>query len=267
MQHLIATVRKRRLVFDLARNDFRARYIGSLLGGIWAFANPLLTFLMYLFVYRVAFRGAAAPDGVPFALWLIVGITPWFFFAEGLVTSTSSFIDYAFLVKKVPFDISIIPSIKLTSSAFVHLVVWLIVMGIVIASGYPPSLAWLQAIYYFIALAFLISGLGLLSASVTPFYRDASHIVGASLQFLFWLTPIGWSIANARDVLPPVWAHVLELNPLYYIVEGLRDTLLHGRPFWYRATLAGYFWAFVLCLHMMGGMLFRRLRPHIADVL
>ncbi len=263
MQHLIATVRKRRLVLDLARNDFRARYIGSLLGGIWAFANPVFTFLMYLFVYRVAFRGAAATDGVPAVLWLIVGITPWFFFAEGLLTTTNAFTEYAFLVKKVPFDISIIPSIKLASSAFVHVVVWIIVMGIVIASGYTPTLAWLQVVYYFAALALLISGLGLLSASITPFFRDTTHVIGASLQFVFWLTPIGWSISN----VPAAWGRVLELNPLYYIIEGLRDALLHGRPFWYRSTLSGYFWCFVLCLHVMGGMLFRRLRPHIADVL
>lgn len=263
LQHLIATVRKRRLVLDLARNDFRARYIGSLLGGIWAFANPVFTFLMYLFVYRVAFKGASATDGVPAVLWLIIGITPWFFFAEGLLTTTNAFTEYSFLVKKVPFDVSIIPSIKLASSAFVHVIVWIIVMGIVAASGYLPTLAWIQVVYYFLALALLISGVGFFTACITPFFRDTIHVIGASLQFVFWLTPIGWSTSN----LPPFWGHVLELNPLFYIIQGLRDALLHGRPFWYRAELTGYFWGFILALHLAAGMLFRRLRPHIADVL
>jgi teichoic acid transport system permease protein len=263
MQHLVATVRKRDLVLDLARADFRSRYIGSLFGGVWAFANPLFTFLMYLFVYRVAFRGAPAMEGVSAVLWLIVGITPWFFFAEGLLGTTSAFTDYSFLVKKVPFDISVVPSIKLFSSAFVHIFVWLIVVGIVFASGVAPSIAWLQIIYYFFALALLISGIGLVTATIMPFFRDMSHVMAVVLQFLFWLTPIGWSTAN----IPPSYARLIELNPLFYIIEGLRDALLHGRPFWYRPTLAGYFWSFVLAIHVIGMLLFRRLRPHIADVL
>lgn len=263
MQHILATVRKRRLVFELARNDFRARYTGSLMGTGWAFAQPILTILMYLFVYRVAFRGAAAPDGVPFVIWMVVGITPWFFFAEATATSTTAFTEYSFLVKKIPFDLAIVPSIKVMSSALIHAVVWLIVVVIVAASGFAPALAWLQVFYYFIALAALVSGIGLVTASITPFFRDTSHVIGVALQFMFWLTPIGWSISN----VPGPYDRVLKLNPVYYVVEGLRDALLHDRGFWSRPLLSGYFWGFVLACHLVSNALFRRLRPHIADVL
>ncbi len=263
MQHILATVRKRRLVFELARNDFRARYTGSLMGTGWAFAQPILTILMYLFVYRVAFRGAAAPDGVPFVIWMVVGITPWFFFAEATATSTTAFTEYSFLVKKIPFDLAIVPSIKVMSSALIHAVVWLIVVVIVAASGFAPALAWLQVFYYFIALAALVSGIGLLTASITPFFRDTSHVIGVALQFMFWLTPIGWSIAN----VPAPYDRILKLNPVYYVVEGLRDALLHDRTFWSRPALSGYFWGFVIVCHLVANALFRRLRPHIADVL
>lgn len=263
MHHILATFRKRRLVLELARNDFRARYTGSLMGTGWAFAQPILTILMYLFVYRVAFRGAAAPDGVPFVVWMIVGITPWFFFSEATATSTTAFTEYSFLVKKIPFDIAIVPSIKVASSALIHVFVWFIVLGIVVLSGFSPTLAWLQVAYYFVALVMLVSGIGLLTASITPFFRDTSHVIGVVLQFLFWLTPIGWSIGN----VPPPYAKALELNPIYYIVEGLRDCLLHDRTFWSKPELTAYFWALVLLTHLLSNALFRRLRTHIADVL
>ncbi len=263
MQHLVATVRKRRLVFELARNDFRARYTGSLVGTGWAFAQPILTILMYLFVYRVAFRGSPQLDGIPFVVWMIVGITPWFFFAEGVATTTTAFTEYSYLVKKIPFDLAIVPSIKVVSSALIHALVWCIVVAIVAISGITPHLAWLQVPYYFFALFALVSGLGLLSASITPFFRDTSHIVAVVLQFLFWLTPIGWSIQTA----PEGFASVLQYNPVFYIVEGMRDALLRNEPFWHRPVLLATFWGFVVLLHLVSYGLFRRLRPHIADVL
>jgi ABC-type polysaccharide/polyol phosphate export permease len=263
VKHLVATVRKRRLVFELARNDFRARYTGSLMGTGWAFAQPILTILMYLFVYRVAFRGSPSLDGVPFVTWMIVGITPWFFFSEAVATSTTAFTEYSYLVKKIPFDIAIVPSIKVVSSALIHSIVWLIVVGIVFVSGIAPHLAWLQVVYYFVALFALVSGIGLFSSSITPFFRDTSHVVAVALQFLFWLTPIGWSIENA----PAGFGNVLQYNPMFYIVEGMRDALLHDLPFWHRPLLLGTFWATVLVLHLVSYGLFRRLRPHIADVL
>lgn len=263
MTHVLKAIDKRALVLALARNDFRARYTGSLMGTGWAFAQPLLTILMYLFVYRVAFQGAAMNDGVPFWVWMIVGITPWFFFAEATATSTTALLDYSFLVKKIPFDIEVVPSIKVVSSALIHAIVWAVVVAIVFFSGVPVSIAWLQVFYYFVALVLLVSGLGLLTASITPFFRDTSHVVGVALQFLFWLTPIGWSVTN----LPAPWDKVLAANPVFYIVEGMRDALLHGRAFWSRPILTLYFWGVVILLHVVANFLFRRLRPHIADVL
>ena len=76
---------------------------GDLLGATWAFVQPVLTILLYLFIYQVGFR-APPPSGVPFVVWLIVGMAPWFYFVEALSTTTIAFLEYGFLVKKVLFD-------------------------------------------------------------------------------------------------------------------------------------------------------------------
>lgn len=262
IQHALATIRQRGLILELARNDFRARYTGSLLGALWAFAQPVLTILLYLFIYKVGFK-AGAPQGVPFVLWLIVGMVPWFFFTDALVAVTSSLVEYSFLVKKIVFEVSILPTIKAVSAALIHLVVWALVLVILAFSGFTPTLSWLQVPYYFFAAYALVTGLGLVAAAVTPFFRDLAQIVPVTLQFLFWLTPILWSINQA----PPRIAKILQFNPVYYVVEGLRDALLLGKPLWSNPLLTLYFWAFVLIVNVLGLSLFRRLRPHFADVL
>lgn len=262
IEHALATYRQRRIIYELARTDFRARYTGSLLGAVWAFAQPVLTIVLYLFIHRVGFN-SAAPRGVPFVLWLIVGLIPWFFFTDALVAVTHSLIEYSFLVKKIVFEVAILPTIKLVSAALIHVVVWTVVLVILAFSGFPPRLSWLQVPYYFFAAFALVSGLGLIAAVITPFFRDMAQFVIVGLQFFFWLTPILWSIEQA----PPRLARVLQLNPVYYIVDGLRDALLLGKPFWAHPMMALYFWGFVLGTNVLGLTLFNRLRPHFADVL
>lgn len=249
-------------MLTLARTDFRARYKGSLLGTAWAFAQPVLTILLYLFIYQVGFRGAA-PHDVPFVLWLIVGMAPWFFLSDALVGMTGVFLEYAFLVKKVVFDVSIVPSMKLLSICFVHVVVWLVILGIVVASGRPPTLAWLQIPYYFVALLALTSGAGLFLAAITPFFRDMAHIIGVVLQFGFWLTPVMWPLSSA----PSEVRLLLQGNPLYYVIEGLRGAVFLDKPFWHEPLLTAYFWALVVLLNVVAGLTFSRARGHFADVL
>lgn len=262
MERVFAPLRHRELLMELARNDFRARHKGSLLGTLWAFAQPVLTIVLYLFIYQVGLRRADT-DGVPFVLWLIVGITPWFFFTDALSAMTTSLVEYKFLVKKVVFEVTIIPAIKLLSSIFVAAVVWVIVLIILAVAGYPPSLAWLQLPYYFLAVTALAAGLGLLTSAITPFFRDLSQIVAVAVQFGVWLTPVLWPLSNAPARLRPI----LELNPVHYVIQGMRDALLLGRPFWHHPLLTAYFWIFVLAANVIGLRVFGRLRPHLADVL
>jgi ABC-type polysaccharide/polyol phosphate export permease len=262
MAQAITTPRPRGLIFELARNDFRARYTGSLLGATWAFAQPMLTIGLYLFIYQVGFR-SSPPAEVPFVLWLIVGIAPWFFFSDALVGSTSSLVEYSFLVKKVLFDVTSVPTIKVLSSAFVHAIVWTIVVLITLVTGPSPKLSWIFVPYYFAAMYLFVSAIGRFFAAITPFLRDVAQVVGAGLQFFFWLTPVLWPISNA----PPRLVPLLEANPLYYVIDGLRDALLLGRAPWYHPYRTLYFWAVVGALTLLARAVFRSVRPHLADVL
>jgi ABC-type polysaccharide/polyol phosphate export permease len=254
--------RQRVLVTQLAASDFRARFSGSALGFAWAFVQPLLTIAMYLFINRVGFRPMPLGN-VPFVLWLITGIVPWFYFSDGIIAATGSLLDYSYLVKKVVFDVTIIPAIKLVSAAMTHVGVLAVVMVVVALSGFPPRLSWFQVPYYAFAIVALLSGLSLVTSSVTVFLRDLRQFVNVGIQFLFWLTPVAWSASNA----PAGLGRYLKLNPIVYVVDGMRETLLTGGWFWQRPIYTAYFWIVTITLNVLGFALFQRLRPHFADVL
>ena len=75
--------RSRVLLFNLSKNDFKSRYVGSNLGILWAFIQPLITILIMWFVFSFGFKSAPI-ENFPFILWLIAAMIPWFFFAEGI---------------------------------------------------------------------------------------------------------------------------------------------------------------------------------------
>lgn len=262
IEHALANYRQRQLILELAKTDFRARYTGSLLGVTWAFAQPVLTIVLYLFIYQVGFR-AGPSQQVPFVLWLIVGMAPWFFFIDSFIGATGALVEYSFLVKKLVFEASILPTIKLVSAALIHSVVWGIVLVIVAVTGYWPTVHWLAVPYYFVAMLLLASGITLITAAITPFFRDMIQVVSVGMQFAFWLTPILWS----PDAVSPRIARLAQLNPAYYVIQGLREALLLGKPIWAHPLLTVWFWVFVIATNAAGAALFRKVRPHLPDVL
>ncbi len=112
---------QRKTIVNLAVNDFKRKYAGSYLGVFWAFAQPIITVLVYWFVFQVGFRTTSVGN-TPFILWLATGLTPWFFYSDAVSHAMFSFLDYSYLVKKVVFQISILPVVKIVSSLLIHIV-------------------------------------------------------------------------------------------------------------------------------------------------
>lgn len=251
------------MIFDLAKNDFNKKFKGSYLGAFWAFVNPIITILVYWFVFEIGFRSGVRPEGYPFVLWLICGMVPWFFFSEALTSATTSFSEYSFLVKKVVFKISILPFIKILSSLFIHLFFILFMAVILLIYGFMPTLSWLQILYYAFCTIALLMGVGFTSASILPFFKDMAQVISIVIQIGFWLTPIVWSL----DIVPGNLQFLFELNPFYYIAEGYRDAFLNNRWFWEKPFDTLYFWFVTIIFLAVAVTIFRKLKPHFSDVL
>ena len=258
----------RRLIFKLSINDFKTRYAGSLMGVFWAFVQPIITVLLYWFVFEKGLRaGAQAMGGlqVPFVLFLISGMVPWFFFSDAWPNGTGSLVSYSYLVKKVVFKISILPVVKVMASIYVHMFFVVITLIIFWAYGFAPDLYSLQIVYYSFATFILAVGLSYVTASIVVFFRDLSEIINILMQILVWATPIMWNVESTLS--KGLLKTILKANPLYYIVNGYRNALINKHWFWETPTQMVYFWVVAL-ITLGGGMLvFSRLRKHFADVL
>ncbi len=261
----------RKLIGSLAKNDFKQKFAGSYLGTVWAFVQPIITVLVYWFVFEKALnvgtQSTKAGIGIPFVLWLIAGLVPWFFFSEVIASGTNALIEYNYLVKKVVFKISTLPVVKAISSLFVHF--FFVVFTIILYSCYSyfPSFYTLQLIYYSFCMFILSLGLIYAFSAIMVFFRDLAQIVNVILQIGMWMTPIMWNMDAMANRIPGWAVTILKLNPMYYIVNGYRDALYNNVWFWERPGMTAYFWILTVIVLVGGMAIFRKLQQHFADVL
>ena len=254
----------RKLVLSLAKNDFKTKYAGSYLGIVRAFIQPIVTILVYWFVFSVGLKAGTVSD-YPFVLYLVSGIVPWFFFQDALNGGTNALIEYNYLVKKVVFKISILPIVKIISALFVH--VFFVAFALILCAcyGYTPSLYTLQIIYYSVCTFLFVLGLVYATSAIVIFFRDLTQIISIFLQVGVWLTPIMWDINMLSS--HPWLIKLFKLNPMYYVVTGYRDSMLGHIGIWNHASWTIYFWVVTILLFGLGSVIFKRLKPHFADVL
>lgn len=252
----------RRLMLSLAGKDFKRRFAGSYFGMVWGFLNPLLTILVYWVVFQFAFNNGSK-YGYPFVLWFTAGIVPWLFIAEAFSSASISLLEYNYLVKKVVFNIDILPMVKIISSGIIHMFFVLLVFSISLMAGRMPSPYLLQLFYYFGCAVALVFALSLFTSAITVFFRDMNQIISIILLIGMWGTPIAWDAATLGGTA----GQIIKLNPFYYIVEGYRNSFIGGVWFWEKYNQTAYFWLLTAALCVLGSVVFNRLKPHFADVL
>ena len=257
----------RELIWKLARNDFKKRYAGSTMGRVWAFIQPIVTVGMYYCIFGIIFpaRAQLAASGVkaPYVVWLTAGLIPWFYFSEAIGGGTSALIEYNYLVKKVVFKISILPIIKVIAATFIHAFFVLLLLVLYFVFHFSPSLYLIQLIYYSFCMFFLALAISYSTCAIVVFFRDLSQIIGILLQVGMWATPIMWEIG----VIPEKYRIIFKLNPVFYIINGYRSALFEKQWFFEDFYSTMFFWITAAIIFGVGALIFKRLKPHFADVL
>ncbi len=257
----------RRLIWKLSKNDFKTKYAGSYLGTVWAFIQPIVTIAVYFVVFQFIFNSKGEALGgkmeIPFVLFLTAGLVPWLYFSEALVSGMGAFREYNYLVKKVVFKISILPIIKVIGATFVHVFFIVLILILNTCMGNYPSVYWIQLIYFSLCLFVFTLALCYAVSSMVVFFKDLSQIVNIILQLGIWATPIMWSLTQ----FDPKYHIIFKINPIFYIVNGYRSALYEHTWFWQDFYSTMYFWIVTAGLFALGVMIFKRLKPHFADVL
>lgn len=255
-------IKNRVLLWQMTKRDFKQRYVGSFLGILWAFIQPTVTVLVFWFVFQVGFKSQPV-DNFPFILWLVCGMIPWFFISDSLTGATNAIVDSSFLVKKVVFRVELLPMVKIMSAFMVHGFFVLVIFLMFAVYGYSVSVYNLQFLYYSWAMFCLCLGISWLTSALTVFLRDVSQFVAMVLQLGFWATPIFWSL----KMIPAEYHAIIKYNPAYYVIEGYRQSFIYHEWFWQDMTLTVYFWLATAIMLFVGALVFKRMRPHFADML
>ena len=258
----------RRLIWKLAKSDFKKRYAGSYMGAFWALVQPVVTVVMYYVVFEVIFPNrqkfaSGGVEDVPFVLFLVAGLVPWFYFSEALTSAMTALLEYNYLVKKVVFKISVLPIIKIIAATFIHAFFAAVALLIACLYGYFPSLYTLQIFYYSFCMFVFVLAISYTTCSVVIFFRDLQSIVNIFLQVGMWATPILWNINQFDEKIQMF----LKINPLVYIVEGYRSSIYGQQWFWEDFYSTVYFWVITVVLFIGGAVIFKRLKVHFADIM
>ncbi len=253
--------RYRELFYFLAWRDILVRYKQTVIGVAWAFIRPLLTTLVFTVVFGKIAK-LPAPDGVPYALFVMSAMLPWQFFSTSMSEASNSLIGNSNLISKIYFPRLVVPAGAVITS-FVDFLITLGLVGLMMAwYGFLPDLK-LLALPLFTLLAFGASfGTGLWLCALNVEYRDFRYIVPFVVQFGLYVSPVGF----ASTTVPEKWSMLYSLNPMVGVIDGFRWCLLRGEsPLSVYALGQSFLVTLLLCVS--GIWYFRKMERTFADVI
>jgi len=255
--------RYRELLWFLAWRDVSVRYKQTALGVAWAVLQPLFTMLVFsIFFGRLA---KMPSDGLPYPLFVLVGLLPWQLFSYSLTQSSNSLVNEQRLISKVYFPRLIVPLSSVLSGLADFAVAFLLViaaMAMAAASGGNIAVGWpILTLPLFILLAIAAAlAVGLWLAALNVQYRDVRYVVPFLSQCWLFLTPI----AYPSSLVPQAYRALYGLNPMTGVVDGFRWAMAGGPPPDPSLITASVGMVGIL---LVGGLFyFRRLETRFADI-
>ena len=255
--------RYRDLLWLFVRRDFVAQYKQTVLGPVWHFIQPILTTIMFLFIFG---RVARIPtDGIPPVLFYISGITLWNYFSLCLTSTSSTFITNASIFGKVYFPRIIMPVSVVISNIIRFGIQSLLLISAVLYYHFNRFEFHLSATILLVPLLiFLMAGIGLglgiIISSITTKYRDFTVLLGFAVQLLMYATPIAYPMSYVNTTK---YSWLIKLNPLSSIVEAFRYALFQRGAFTPGDLL--YTTVFMIVVLVFGLVLFNRVEKTFMD--
>ena len=259
-------IRYFRRTLSLAYINQKKNYKGSALGPVWAFIKPVLYICVFYFAISIGFKSAKDIDGVitPYFIWLTTGMISWFYMRDMILGGASCFRKYRFLVTKMNYPVSTIPTIVSMSNLIIHCILMIGVLLLALAFGCAPTVYWIQLPVYML-LMFIFSTIWAMAAGLFSIVRrDFYNFLKSINMAIFWFSGILFDINGIENDLART---VLKLNPVSFILEGYRNSLC--REVWIFdewKKLVGFFLCSLLLL-AVALWLYKKLRKQIPDII
>jgi len=267
----IWTNRKR--MVRIALYDYSITGKDSYLGKVWNILGPLIQIAAYWFAYGVGIYGGGATfDGVPYLVWMLVGLIPWFFLNGAITKGAGSVFSKASMALRLKYPIATIPAGAVLVEMFNHFAMMIILFITLFANGFFPNLYWLNLIYYIGYAYITMTLLALITSTLTMIARDFQLFINSIMRILFFVTPIVWraDFTNSDKFDPKIGQFietVLNMNPILYVADGFRDSLIYDTCFWEHPAKLLFFWVLNIILLILGCNIQKRYKDSFMDML
>src|SRR6185369_7540696 len=210
------------LIQNLVMKDFRIRYRNMSLGVLWSLLNPLVMMGVMTFVWTQIFKDTR-PN---FPLFVLCGMVPYNFFTIAWSGGTTSIVDNAGLIKRLPVPREVVP-VSTVLSCSIHLLVQLaLLLAIALGSHVAVNRYWFWLPVVWGLEIIYVSGLSLITASSNVFLRDTRYVVESANVVMMWLVPVFYDFSK----IPDRYSTIYELNPLAALVIIMRRIVYEGAP-------------------------------------
>ena len=249
----------RGLLYFFTWRDLKVRYKQTAIGVAWAIFQPF----MAMVVFSIFFGGLAKmpSDGVPYPIFVYVGLLFWQFFSSSLTETSNSMVGNRAIITKVYFPRLILP----LSAIFTHLVDFfvasIVLVGLMLYYDFTPHLSGILILPVLLILTFFAAlGGGLFLAAINVKYRDVRYVLPYFIQMALFVTPVIYppSLAGA-------YSWILALNPLTGIIKAARGAILDTEPInWF---LLGISATAIIIMLVVGIVVFKKTERYFADII
>ena len=252
--------RYRELFYFLAWRDILVRYKQTIIGITWAIIRPVLTMLVFTFVFG---NLAKLPSGgAPYPIMVFAAMLPWQFFASSFSEAGNSLIANTNMISKVYFPRLVLPTTAVIVSFVDFLISFVILLAMMLWYGFIPEVRIIMLpLFILIAFAASMAG-GLWIAALNVKYRDFRYIIPFVVQFGLYISPVGFT----SSIVPDKWRLLYSINPMVGVIDGFRWAILGGE---YQLYLPGFLLSLALVAFILvsGIVYFRKTEKTFADVI
>ncbi len=249
----------RELLYFFSWRDLKVRYKQTAIGVAWAIFQPLITMV----VFTVFFGGLAKmpSDGVPYPIFVYVGLLFWQFFSSALADTSNALIANQAIITKVYFPRLILPVSSVITKLVDFAIGAVILVGLMFYYGYMPHLYGLLLLPLLLIIAFMAAvGLGLFLSAINVKYRDVRYALPFFIQILLFLTPVIYPASIAGK-----YSWILALNPMMGVIQNARAALLGTTPInW---LLIGISFVATFFIMIIGIYVFKKVERYFADII
>lgn len=252
----------RELLFSLIKKELKVKYRGSVLGFFWSLLNPILTMLVYSFVFSIVLRAGIQQ----FAIFLICALLPFNFLSNSVNYGAGSIISNSNLVNKIYFPREILP-LSVVFSNLINFLLELIALFVVLAfMGYGFYLfLYLLPVLIFMQF-FLVAGMTFLVSALNVFFRDLQHLITIVMMVWFFGTPIIYPLSMVPEGYQP---YIKFINPMTIYAAYYRNIFYYvkypesaGFPSALETVTA---LGITLLIFFIGYFIFKKLEPRFAE--